>query len=194
MKIQFPSGLLFGLLAVTLAVCQPVHGQSAPVSSSLSTGPVDDDTFVTFFYLPSYSYLHPALIFHAAKSGSTLLNTAPFTDLGGRTAYVSIEEMRDLIGLLAHSDLSWRKTKQTELPKPGLANTTDKLEIRIINPDGTALSLSNPDKLCETLAPLDAALKQPRALWEFQLFRQEYGCKVPGLNRNAYPQHDVGNE
>ena len=48
----------------------------------------------------------------------------------------------------------------------------------------------DPKQICERLAPLDAALKQPRALWEFQLFRVDYGCHVPGFNRNAFPEHD----
>jgi hypothetical protein len=192
MKPHFLNGLAFGVLQVALAACQVVYGQSAPVRGSL-TVPVNDGTVVTFFYLPANSYLHPALIFRVAKPGSPLLNKAPIKNRGGRTPYISIEEMRDLVGLLDHSDLSWRKSKQMEVPgAPSFSQTTGKLEIKVIGSDGTTLSLSNPDDLCQTLAPLDAALKQPRARWEFQLFRVQYHCQVPGFDRNAYPEHDEG--
>jgi hypothetical protein len=190
MKEQFLNGLAFGLLQVALVACQVVYGQSAPVRDSLAV-PVNGNTAVTFFYLPANSYLHPALIFRVAKPGSPLMNTAPITNRGGRMPYISIEEMRDLIELLAHSDLSWRKSKQVEIPRtPSFSETTGKLEIKVISSDGTALSLSNPDSLCQTLAPLDAVLKQPRARWEFQLFRVDYHCQVSGFNRYAYPEHD----
>jgi hypothetical protein len=192
MKMRFLNGLAFGLLQVALAACQVVYGQSAPVRDALAV-PVNDGTAVMFFYLPANSYLHPALIFRVAKPGSPLLNTAPIVNRGGRTPYITVEEMRDLIRLLDHSDLSWRKSKQVEIPKaPSFSETTGKLEIKVFSSDGTALSLSKPDNLCQTLAPLDAALKQPRARWEFQLFRVDYHCQVPGFNRNAYPEHDEG--
>jgi hypothetical protein len=194
MKARFLNGLAFGLLQVALAACQVVYGQSAPARNSL-TVPASDNTVVMFFYLPANSYLHPALIFRVAKPGSTLLNTAPITNRGGRTPYISIEEMQNLIGLLAHSDLSWRKSKQVETPRaPSFSETTGKLEIKVFSSDGTALSLSNPDNLCQTLAPLDTALKQPRARWELQLFRVGYHCPVPGFNRSAYPEHDEGTQ
>lgn len=192
MKTHFLNSLVFGLLQVAFGVCQVVYGQSAQVRGPLAV-PVNDVTVVTFFYLPANSYLHPALIFRVAKPGSPLVNTAPITNRGGRTPYISIEEMRDLVGLLDRSDLTWHKSKQVEVPgAPSFSETTGKLEIKIISSDGTALSLSNPDNLCETLAPLDAVLKQPRARWEFQLFRVQYRCQVPGFDRNAYPEHDEG--
>jgi hypothetical protein len=63
------------------------------------------------------------------------------------------------------------------------------MEIRVVSPKGTAVATVSPKRICPTLEPLDAALATSRALWEFQLFRVEDGCKVPGFNNQAYPDH-----
>lgn len=192
MKSRFLNGLTFAFLQAALVVGQLAYGQSAPAHHSLNI-PVNDNTAVMFFYLPANSYLHPALIFRVAKPGSPLLDTAPIVNRGGRTPYISIREMRNLVQLLSRSDLSWRRFKRVEVPRaPSFNETTGKLEIKIFSSDVTALSLSNPDKLCHTLAPLNAALKQPRARWEFQLFLVDYHCQVAGFDRKAYPEHDEG--
>jgi hypothetical protein len=103
--------------------------------------------------------------------------------------------MQNLVNILVRLGLPWRETKTVEQPGiEGFRETTGKLDIRIFSPGGTSVSLSDPGRICETLAPLDAAFKQPRALWEFQLFRVDYHCAVPGFDRNAYPAHDEGNQ
>jgi hypothetical protein len=168
-------------------------GQSTKAHDSLTLS-VDKYTVVRFFYLPANDYLHPALIFRVAGPESPRLNTAPIINRGGRTPYISIEEMQSLIKMLDRSGLSWHETKTVEVPKMvGFRETTGKVVIKIFSSGGTALSLSDPENICQTLAPLDAAFKQPRALWEFQLFRLDYHCEVPGFNRNAYLAHDDGN-
>jgi hypothetical protein len=194
MKPKYLIAQIFWSFFAALMTVSLSAGQSATKHDSLIL-PVDKDTVVRFFYLPANDYLHPALIFRVAESGSPRLNTAPITNRGGRTPYISAEEMQSLIKMLDRSNLSWHETKTVEVPKMvGFRETTGKMEIKIFSSGGTALSLSDPVNLCETLAPFDAALKQPRALWEFQLFRVDYHCEVPGFNRNAFPAHDEGNQ
>jgi hypothetical protein len=53
---------------------------------------------------------------------------------------------------------------------------------------GTAKATIAPDKICETLAPLDSALLTPRALWEFQRFRLQYRCPFLGKRPDAYSE------
>jgi hypothetical protein len=155
---------------------------------------VDQQTVVRFFYLPANDYLHPALIFRVAKPKSGELNTAPITNRGGRTPYITIEEMRTLVLMLDRGGLSWSESKAVEKPgMVGFQETTGMLQIKIFSSGGTASSDSDPSKLCNTLALLDQALKQPRALWEFQLFRVDYGCIVPGFDRKAFPEHEEDN-
>ena len=180
------------LLAVALMSSKLNFGQSEVQHGSFNL-PVNKETVVRFFYLPANDYLHPALFFRVVGTNSSRLNTAPITNHGGRTPYISIEEMQALIKLLDSAGLSWRTGSAVEVPKAvDFKETTGQLEIKIFSSGGTALSLSDPKGICETLAPLDAAFKQPRALLEFQLFRVDYNCKVPGFNRNAFPEHDAG--
>jgi len=60
--------------------------------------------------------------------------------------------------------------------------------IKVLSANGTAKSLLAPDKICETLAPLDGALLNPRALWELQGFRLQYHCRVSSYAPDAYPE------
>ena len=151
---------------------------------------VDKNTIVRFFYLPPESYLHPPLIFRVAGAKDGRLGTAPINP-PGRTPYISLSEMRNLVTALADWNLSWQESKKLETPKKiETREMTDKMEVNVFFSRGTARALVDPKQLCERLAPLDAALKQPRALWEFQLFRVDYGCHVPEFNRNAFPEHD----
>jgi hypothetical protein len=151
---------------------------------------VDKSTVIRIFYLPPESYLHPALIFRVARENDPRLGTAPISLLG-RTPYISLSEMRNLAAALADWDLSWQKSKKLETPKKiETREMTDKMEVKMFSSSGTDRVLVDPKQLCERLAPLDAALKQPRALWEFQLFRVDYGCHVQGFDRNAFPEHD----
>jgi hypothetical protein len=95
------------------------------------------------------------------------LNTAPIANLGGRTPYVTLTEM--LIQKLAQADLSWYESDRVEVPKRiRPREITDKVQVRIFFANGTDWTLFDPKKICKTLAPVDSALKQPRALWEFQ--------------------------
>ena len=151
--------------------------------------PVDENTAIRFFYFPGGDYYHYPLVFRAAARGDARLNTAPMVE-EGRTAYVSYRDMRDLLRGLAHSGLSWQESEKVEplgSHKP-LAFLTDD-EIRVICSKGTATAHFDPKRICQTLEPLDSAIKTPRALWEFQLFRQGYGCKVRGFNFQAYPDY-----
>jgi len=165
------------------AFCQ-ANGKS-PLNLS-----VDKTTIVRFFYLPPESYLHPPLIVRVAGEDDPRLGTAPI-NLLGRTPYISLPEMRNLVTALAGWNLSWQKSKKLETPKKiETREMTDKMEVKVFSSRGTDRVLVDPKQLCERLAPLDAALKQPRALWEFQLFRVDYGCHVQGFDRNAFPRHD----
>lgn len=177
--------LVLGALAsaTSLSSCRGVDRK--PVLNS----PVDEKTAIRFFYHDEEEYYHFPLIFRAVKQLDPRINTAPMT-VEGRTAYVPLVEMQRLIQALSHSDLSWQESQKTEaLGGFRQLRWSDSMEILIVCSKGTARANLDPKKICETLKPLDSALKTPRALWEFQLFRQGYDCKVPGFNFEAYPDH-----
>ena len=177
--------LVLGALAsaTLLSPRQGVHRK--PVLNA----PVDENTAIRFFYHNEEEYYHFPLIFREVKQLDPRINTAPMT-VEGRTAYVPLAEIERLIQALSRSDLSWQESQKIEaLGGFRQLRWSDRMEILIVCSKGTARANLDPKKICETLKPLDSALKTPRALWEFQLFRQGYDCKVPGFNFEAYPDH-----
>jgi hypothetical protein len=150
--------------------------------------PVNDKTAVRFFFQPG-NYFHAPLILRVVAASDPRLNTAPML-VEGRTAYITVPEMRHFLDGLENAELSWHESKQ----KMVFGDATkifgpDALVIVVVTPKGTADAQVDPSKICKELAPLDKAFSTPRALWEFQIFRAEYNCKVPGLNGQAYPDH-----
>jgi hypothetical protein len=151
---------------------------------------VNEKTAVRFCDTDEEEYFHVPLIFRAVKTGDGRLNTAPIISREGRTAFVTVEELRQLVQSLARSSLSWHDSNEVESLKwkPPL-DCFDGMDILVVCLNGSANSKIPPNKICETLQALDPTLQTPRALWEFQLFRHGYGCKVPGFNFQAYPDH-----
>lgn len=171
------------------------------LASSQTTGkhslnvPVDLSTVVRFFYLPPQSYWHPPLTFRVVSNENPRLGTAPMAKPYDRTPYISLSDMQSFIRGLSRLNLSWHGSNKVQKPEkipPG--EMTNKMEITVFSTAGTYRAFLDPRKICKTLAPLDAALKESRARWEFQLFRINYGCTVYGFNRDAYMQHYEGGE
>jgi hypothetical protein len=178
--------LLFAMLTSTTSLrCHQTVEKKSVLDS-----PVDEKTAVRFFYNPSDGgYFHFPLIFRPVMPGDPRLNTAPM-GTEGRTAYISFSEMQQLMQGLAHSDLSWQESEKVEvLGSFKKLAITDNLAITVVSSRGTARAALDTKRICEMFKPLDSALKAPRALWEFQGFRLNYGCKVPGFIYGAYPDH-----
>ena len=171
------------LSAVSCCYCQ------APNELNVLGSPVNEKTAVRFFFDPG-NYFHPPLIFRVVAPKDPRLNTAPMLQ-EGRTAYISGPEMQRLLQGLKSMELSWKESKkQTEFgDATKILPVFYGLSVVVVSSRGTAESGIDLGKICEDLAPLDSTLTTPRALWEFQVFRAEYNCKVPGLDGQAYPDH-----
>lgn len=187
----------FCVLALALLVAaygEKVQSNQNHERLSVLNSPVDEKTVVRFFYQPSGDYFHFPLVFRVVEENDPLLNTAPMRE-EGRTAYISLSEMQDLAHLLAHSGLGWQESETVEVlgscKKLGLNGIgLDTMDVRFVSSRGTATAEFSPKVICMILKPLDSALKTPRALWEFQRFRLNYNCKVPGFKPDAYPDHE----
>jgi hypothetical protein len=156
---------------------------------SLLNSPVDEKTVVRLFYDPAGDYFHKPLVFRVVQEGNPLLNTAPIRE-EGRTAYISLLEMHDLVEKLVQADLAWQESERVAvLESYKKLPVSDEMEVLVAFSHGMARAQINPKTICRTLKPLDAALRTPRALWEFQGFRFNYKCKVPGFKPDAYPDH-----
>jgi hypothetical protein len=169
---------------VGMAQTDPRQERIAVLSS-----PVDERTAVRFFFQPAGDYFHHPLVFRVGEEGSRQLHSAPAQE-EGHTAYISISEMRDLVELLARSGLSWQESETVEVfgssKKLSFAGIgLETMDVRAVSTAGTAKAQVSPKDICTILKPLDAALKGRRVLWEFQGFRINYGCKVPGFKYGA---------
>jgi len=176
------------VLAIIMSITLLCSGQ-ADEKRNVLKAPVDENTAIRFFYQPAGDYFHFPLVFRSVDPKDPRLNTAPMTT-EGRTAYISLSEMQELMQALSHLRLSWQESARVELLESfRKLKITDTMVITAVSSDGRAIANLNPKKICETFKPLDSALKTPRALWEFQGFRLNYGCKVPGFEHDAYPDH-----
>jgi hypothetical protein len=164
-----------------------VHQNRA--SEFVLVSPVNETTAVRFFYQPSGNYFHFPLVFRAIDQKDARLNTAPMA-AEGRTAYISLSDMQRLMQDLADSELMWQESDKVEaLESFRKLEISDNMVITVASSKGTAAASLSPTKICKTLKPLDSAIKSPRALWEFQGFRLNYGCKVPEFVSDAYQDH-----
>jgi hypothetical protein len=176
--------LLLVLLASAPWTSSQVANQRHPLTLT-----ADKDSVVRFFFFPSHNnYFHVALLFRVVEENDPRWNTAPLFD-EGRTAYISFSEMRGLFAALSAEPISWEElAKIEELETYKTIRNDGRMDIKILSSGGTAKSGIPPKQMCETLAKFDAALRTPRALWEFQFFRLQFDCSVPNFDPRAY--HD----
>jgi len=148
----------------------------------------DKDSVVRFFFVPAFiGYFPYPVLFRVVEENDPRWNTAPLFD-EGRTAYISLSEMRGLFAALSAEPLSWEESaKIEELETYKTIRNDGRMDIKILTSGGTAKSGISPKQKCETLAKFDAALRTPRALWEFRFFRRQFGCRVPNFDPKAYP-------
>jgi hypothetical protein len=181
---------IWWLLLAVLTSATSLKSHQAVQEKSVFDSPVDENTAVRFFYNPSDGgYFHFPLIFRSVAPEDPRLNTAPM-GTEGRKAYISPPEMRQLLQRLRHSDLPWQESEKVEILEPYKKLVVKaSMEVTVVSSKGTAKASFGAKNICDALRPLDSALKTPRALWEFQGFRLNYGCRVPGFNFEAYPDH-----
>lgn len=179
-----------GLVLVTATAIGAFAFQWVPGKKLLLGCSADETTAIRLFYNNESDYFHFPLIFRAVEQRDPRLNTAPMV-AEGRTVYISQTEMQSLLRGLAQLDLPWQESKKVETlgSFKRLRPWSDSMEILVACSKGTARVKVDPKKICEILKPLDSALKTPRALWEFQRFRLNYGCQVSGFQYGAYPNH-----
>ena len=146
------------------------------------------DSVVRFYYQPpGGEYFHVALLFRVVKRSDPLWNSAPIIE-EGRTAYISHSEMQQLISKLTRLPLRWSESAQREsLETYANIHSYGGMGIKVLSASRTAKATIAPDKIYETLAPLDGVLRTQRALWEYQFYRLQYHCRVANFNFNAYP-------
>src|SRR4029077_6318823 len=148
--------------------------QQNQYSGIVLTSPAGQATAVLFRYFPPGNAIHYPLVIRAVDQGDPRLNTSPMA-AECLTAYISLDEMSQLTRAVARLSLSWRESEKIEiLPSFRELPTDDIMNVQVVGSKGTAKAEVRPSRICETLKPLDSAIKTQRALWEFQGFRLNY--------------------
>ena len=166
------------LLLATLTSVPWASSQAGSQGHPLTFAAGRDPVVRFFCQPPDGEYFHVALLLRAAKKDDPRWNTTAYSDLG-RTAYVSLSDMKRFMTMLTHLSLRWDESPKVE--------SLEGVGIKVLSANHRAKALIAVDKICETLASLDGALLTPRALGEFQGFRRQYHCQVPNFNLEAYP-------
>lgn len=176
---------------VVLMLMLTTLGSSQAVGKNhILSGSVDEKTGVRFFYQHDIKdHFYPPLIFRVVAPDDRRRDTAP---LGpeGRFVSVTATEMHDLIERLLQLHISWKETHMTEAFGPSYkARGVGFLDITVVSPNGTARGGVGSGDVCKALGSLDSAIKTPRALWEFQMYRWFDDCTIPGFDPKKYPDH-----
>lgn len=188
LRVNIASHILAFFL-VLVCVASVVHSRPKRHADFVLSAPVGNNTGMRFFYYSGGDVVDGPLIVRPVEQGNPQLNTAtPAKD--ELITYVLLDEMAQLMERLAQLDLPWKESKKVEAFRPFsiMDEPSVKVDIEVVSSAGTAkVKVDNP-LACEKLAILDSAFQTRRALLEFQEFRNQVGCKVPGFNHLEYMQ------
>jgi hypothetical protein len=132
------------------------HAQDQKAVSKLT---VDGNTAVRFsFRRPNANYALPALIFRVAEVGSSNWDTAPI-DRYGRTAYISLPEIRSLIRELDTNGI-FPQVTSTNQPMEPFEDIPigEDVVVTIYASNGTATANIHPKEICKSLAQFNTLL------------------------------------
>lgn len=178
------------LLSSLVSLAAIATGQK-PNQSAVLDSPVAESTAVSFFWIGDMdSHFRAPINFYAVSQSDRRFHTVsvgPFADHQWN-AFISVSEMQRLMDGLKALDLRWVDSKGREAFKDAQKRTgTGFLDITVVSHDGTSKSYIRIARMCEELSQLDSAMPTPRILWQFQLFRVDNGCHVPGYNNSVIP-------
>lgn len=194
------TGLLVALLLAVTSLALSATGQRTRPSSAskaqvcrerLLNWAGEKDIGIRVFYAPLTDKIAPfkfPRVFVPTSAQDPRLGK-----LYGYTLYVLPKEVESLLRKLYELDLNW-KAHSTPTPLrvrgPQLPTVAvhDRVQVIVSCDKGSCEAFFDGDRFCAVLAGLDSALTTPRALWEFQGYRVNFGCKVP-----EYDPHKFGN-
>lgn len=186
LKVRVQRFLLFSVFALALLRCA---GQM-PTRNATLDAPVTAKTAVSFFWFGDMdSHFRSPINFYVVPDGDPKLHKVVVEATDHQwNAYISASEMQCLIDGLKAFGLRWVDSKGREMFKSGLARTDDGfLDITVVSSTATSKSYIRIARMCDQLSQLDSTMPTPRILWQFQLFRVDNGCRVPGYKNDVIP-------
>lgn len=178
--------LLFSLCALAL----PTATAQTPTRSAVLDSPVTERTAVSFFWFGDMdSHFRSPMNFYVVPDADSRLHKVEVEAGDDQwNAFISASEMQSLIDGLKALDLRWVDFKGREVFKSLFKRTDDGfLDITVVSSKATSKSHIRIARMCNELSRLDSAMPTPRILWQFQNFRVDKGCRVPGFNNNVIP-------
>lgn len=143
------------------------------------------NTGIRFYYFESVRAQQP-VVFVSVSGNDSRLNTAVWSQQG-RIVYVSMDEASHIMHALSRLNILWHYLSNVSTFGDVQSLTpVNRMTITIVSSKGTIEGSVDPRSVCSVLASIDGAFISPRALWESQMFRTEYDCQVPGLQRSLY--------
>ena len=179
--------------------CLAQQGKSNKVLSA----PVDQSTAVNFFWFGDMAaHYRVPITFRIAAAGRQALHTvqwpkAPLSG-DGATLYITPEEMRRIIEQLANIDVEysdWQHSNAKVLPRIGplgqmkhRADIDDTaMTVTVVSATGTLRAKIRVTRLCDELASFDPLMPTALLRWQFQTYRNDFGCITPGYDNFAPP-------
>ena len=166
------------------ALCQK------PTKGVVLNSPITESTAISFFWFGDMeSHFRSPVNFYVVSTTDRKFHTVSM----GRSdhqwnAFISDADMRRLIDGLKALDLRWMDYKSREAFIDGLQRKDlGLLEVTVVSNNATSKANIRIARMCDQLASLDPAIPSPRILWQFQLFRVDNGCLVPGYDNNVIP-------
>jgi hypothetical protein len=168
------------LLVTTLA------GQSSGQSAVLDS-PITESTAISFFWIGDLdSHFRDPMNFYAVSHTDRRFHTVSVDHQWN--AFISSSEMQGLIDGLKALHLDWVDSSgREEFVDYRKRNNDGFLDITVVASKSTSKARIRIARMCDQLARLDSAMSSPRILWQFQLFRVDNGCEVPGYNNSVVP-------
>jgi hypothetical protein len=125
------------LLLVILAGAPWTSGQASNERHPL-TLIADKNSVVRFFFIPAYiAYFPGPLVIRVVEENDPRWNTAPVNDVG-RSAYITLSEMRRLFAALSAELLSWEESpKIEELETYKTIRNDGRMDIKILSSGGS---------------------------------------------------------
>lgn len=168
-------------------------GQIAGRNPVLSA-PVGNQTAVRFFWFGDMdSHFREPMDFYTVSATDPRLHTVEMPDPNHLdrpwTTFVTVPEMKHLIGGLESLNLNWVDSSRREAFGNLHPFENSFLDITVLTSKGTAKGYIRIARMCDQLATLDSAMPTPRIRWQFQLLRVDDGCIVPGFFGSEVPRN-----
>jgi len=162
--------------------------------SAVLDAPVTEETAVSFFWIGDLdSHWRDPIDFYTVADTDRRLHTVEMAPAANPKrqpmAFIKRLEMQRLIEGVKSLGLHWVDIRRKEVLRDyEHRDNSGFLDITVVSSKASTKSHIRIARMCDQLATLDSTMPSPRILWQFQTFRWDNGCKVPGYHNEARPE------